>query len=305
MLPETTFQLTITCQGDDPEIQKEWLTAWLSACGITSFVEGTVDAIDGGRGESYEGQGGQRSSLILSSYDSDHLNDLDRRLQQAAHELGPLATVRESMPTEEWATGWQKFFEPVSVGKLTIVPPWRSDETPEPKIIIEPGLAFGTGQHETSRLCLNLLQDYDVVGESPNDRALFDLGCGSGILAIGATKIGWSNVVAADIDIDSVAGSKANMAVNQVTNVPVYHGGIETVHGLTFDVILANILLPVLLELLPNFRTGLRTDGRLIVSGLLRDQQDEFAARARSEGFEMVKAVGENEWVGLALRRVE
>jgi ribosomal protein L11 methyltransferase len=151
----------------------------------------------------------------------------------AAARLGLLGRVRESPVAEGWRDAWKAFHTPVRIGSLWIGPPWESAEAGSTPIVIEPGQAFGTGAHATTRLCIELLLEVAPAG-------LVDLGCGSGVLAVAAAKLGFSPVLALDNDERAVAATRANAAANGV-DVDVRHANALVDRLPKVEVAVANI----------------------------------------------------------------
>jgi ribosomal protein L11 methyltransferase len=172
------------------------------------------------------------------------------------------ALVTTSVLPDDWGENWRSFHKPIEIGPLTVRPPWESPG--ELDVVIDPGQAFGTGSHATTRLTLELLTTLEPDG------ALADWGCGSGVLAIAAAKLGWSPVLACDIERESVEATRANAAVNGVTvevsHCDVRHGGPPA------PTVLANLVRPLLLEVAANLT---EVPERLIISGVELHEVDE------------------------------
>jgi ribosomal protein L11 methyltransferase len=185
-------------------------------------------------------------------------------------------TVRTSEIADDWSERWREFHQPVTLAeRLYVRAPWHPPLAEEPALIdlvIEPGQAFGTGAHATTRLCLELLVELERDGLA--EGSLLDVGCGSGVLAIAAAKLGWSPVLALDHESESVAATRENAAANGV-EVDVHEADLHTDALPPAQTIVANLLRPLLLALNERFD---RPPQRLITSGLLADQGDELAA---------------------------
>ena len=170
---------------------------------------------------------------------------------------------------DDWADRWRRFHNPVQVGGIHVRAPWH-DAPPEGiDIVIDPGQAFGTGAHATTQMCVHLLQDLPAGGP------LADLGCGSGVLAIAAARLGFSPVTAFDNELAAIEATLANASANDVTLDRVARHDLRTEPAPVGDVTVANLVRPLLLEvaaLLPE------QPGTLIVSGLLEGEEDEVAA---------------------------
>lgn len=213
-----------------------------------------------------------------------------------AYELST-AGVRE----EDWANNWKKYYHAQKISeKLAVCPSWE-DYTPfgdEKVIQLDPGMAFGTGTHETTRLCLRLLEK--CVTEKTK---LLDVGTGSGILAVGAALLGAPYVLGVDIDPQAVEVAKENAAKNGTSGVTEFVCGDLTkkVTG-RYEIVTANIVADVILRLLGTVKKFLVPGGALIVSGIIDTRADETEKACMEAGFRVVERIEEGGWVAILLR---
>ena len=202
-----------------------------------------------------------------------------------------LSNVNES----DWANEWKKYYKPTKVGKKIVVKPsWEEYEKQEGDLIIEldPGMAFGTGTHETTSMCIRELENY--VDET---KTVFDIGCGSGILAIAAAQLGAKEVVAGDLDEVAVKVSKENCEINNGSDkVVVKHGSLFEVVDSKADVIVANIIADIIKILAKDVSKFLKDDGVFISSGIILAKIDEVCQALEENGFEIVKVERLGEW---------
>ncbi len=215
--------------------------------------------------------------------------------------LGPVELGR--LTDSSWGEGWRIHFRPLRVGRFWITPPW--DRPPlgdgECLIRINPGRAFGTGQHETTRICLRLLDDF-LKGARPT-RAL-DIGTGSGILAIAAVGLGIPECLAVDVDPDAVAAARENVHLNQVDHkVRVALASAESLEEPPFALILANLLTETHQALLPLYSRVLAPGGQAVLGGILAVEEDQLAAALRAGGLRVVERIGGAEWCALRVER--
>jgi ribosomal protein L11 methyltransferase len=210
-------------------------------------------------------------------------------------------TVAE-VPDEDWSEGWKKDFKPLDIGRVRVRPSWIETPTPAGKVevVLDPGMAFGTGSHATTSLCLAALSD--VLGARAGASVL-DVGTGSGLLAIAAHKLGAGRVVANDNDPVAVDVARENAALNGAA-VALTLDPVERIGG-TFDVVVANILANVLVELAPALCARVAPGGVLLLSGILGPQEDEVRRAQVAQGLEPLPGGDrrEGEWSLLALRR--
>jgi len=213
------------------------------------------------------------------------------------------AGIRE----EDWANNWKKYFKPFKIGrKLIIKPSWENCENPENRIILEidPASSFGTGQHHTTRLCLELLEKSLVN----NDRIL-DIGCGSGILSIGALLLGASDAVAVDIEENAVNTALENAGKNHISSEKyhAYCGNIisdsalaDKINGV-YDIITANIVADVLIAMKDFFARYLKNNGILIISGIIEERMKEVTDAVESVGFDVQECNTKDGWAAVKL----
>lgn len=205
----------------------------------------------------------------------------------------------EVIEDQDWERSWMDNFQPMRFGqRLWIVPSWH--EAPEPNavnLLLDPGLAFGTGTHPTTSLCLQWLDSQDLAGCT-----VLDFGCGSGILAIAALLLGAEQAVGTDIDIQALEASRENAARNGIAaeRFPVYLPA--DLPALQSDVLVANILAGPLVSLAPQLATLVKPGGRLALSGILEEQGEEVAA-AYADTFELDPIAIQDGWVRITGRR--
>ena len=204
------------------------------------------------------------------------------------------------IPDQDWNESWKKGFTALDVGeRFTILPPWEEEKSGRINLIIDPGMAFGTGHHETTRSCLVLMEKYAT--KSLKDRFL-DLGTGTGLLAIAASKLGYRQVVAIDNDPLAVEAAVKNVAFNRIENMLIKTGSITDAEG-SFDCIAANIISSVLTFLAPEISSRLNPSGITILSGILAEQADEVIKAYELNGLKLIENFPDDKWVSLVLRK--
>ena len=222
--------------------------------------------------------------------------------------LGSLALTVSYREEEEWETAWKKYYHPIVIGpKLAVVPEWE-DFTPIPGqqvLRLDPGMAFGTGGHHTTRLCLGFLCSCPLEGA-----ALLDMGCGSGILSIAARLLGAETATGVDIDQLAVKISHENAALNGVDDerLTLYCGNVLGDEALAdklgerqYDVITANIVADVIIAMAPLFARYLKQTGQLLVSGIISERAEEVLSLLRENGFTLLEMKEESDWAAAVL----
>ena len=200
-------------------------------------------------------------------------------------------TIQDS----DWENSWKDYFDILNIGeKFVIVPTWREYENEEDKYVIniDPGMAFGTGGHETTSLCIKNLEKY----VKPHDNVI-DVGCGSGILSIAASYLTDGNLKAVDLDKLAVDVSRENFALNNLENrIEVEEASLLTKESKKYDVIVANILAHIIELMLEDAYKLLEDGGYFITSGIIKDKKDELLEKMLEQGFKLVEETSDNEW---------
>lgn len=209
---------------------------------------------------------------------------------------------------QDWMSEWKKGWEPMLIGeKLVIAPSWKLDQvgqTDRVIIQIDPGMAFGTGTHETTRGCLELLEKHwPPASESAS---LLDVGTGTGILAIAAIKLQpGARVTAFDVDPEAIEVARENAEINQVADdIEIEVNKLSSYAGQEFDVVLANLTADVIIPLAADFPAAMKPQGTLIVSGILREQGEDVIAALKAQQFELIESKPDGEWVTMALKLI-
>lgn len=201
---------------------------------------------------------------------------------------------------EDWATSWKAYFKPEHIGKFVVKPTWEdySPKAGELIIHLDPGMAFGTGTHETTSMCLDFLQRY-----VKKEDLVYDVGTGSGILSIGAVLLGADRVWACDVDLVAVKVARDNAALNrQEKNIAVELGSLEKREE-EADLIVSNIVANIIIKLAPNYAANLKPGGILITSGIISEREAEAAEALEKAGFTQLERKQEGDWVCLAWKK--
>ena len=220
--------------------------------------------------------------------------------------LRPIGELRvRTVQEADWADAWKAFFPVMRVGRrLVIRPSWRQHRAAPGDVVLalDPGMAFGTGLHPTTRLTLAALEPLVEDGRLTNTRVL-DVGCGSGILAIAALKLGASTGLGVDTDPVAVEATTANAARNDIGDRLTARGGSLPTNEGPFDVVLANLVAGVLIPLAPRLLAELSDDGTVLASGIFADREIEVTNAFGAAGLRVTGRTGEGDWVALELRR--
>ena len=238
------------------------------------------------------------SALDVETIDGD-LSLLKSLLEKAGH-AHELSYQYALIPETDWNETWKKGFQPVDAGEqFIIIPPWEEKRKGRINLVIDPGMAFGTGHHETTRSCLVLMENYSP---QTGRESFLDLGTGTGILAIAARKLGYHHVVGIDTDILAIAAARENIIINQVTDVEIIEGNLYELNE-TFDVIAANLISGVLVLLAPALFLHMNLGGIAILSGILIGQEDEVIRAMEEVKLTLCEKYRDGKWVSLVVER--
>jgi ribosomal protein L11 methyltransferase len=242
----------------------------------------------------------------------DQLEEKRQRIEEALWHLGRIQPLPEptfrTLPDEDWMTAWKKHYHPIPIGKrLMVLPAWvEKSDTDRIPVHIDPSMAFGTGTHPSTQLCLELLESYVKPGS-----LLIDVGCGSGILSIAALKLGASHALAIDIDQEAMRATEENAVRNNVEDrIEIKPGSVQEVDEFQFSIqqaplVVANILANVIIEL---FEDGLARlvapDGFLIMAGILEEQAERVEQAARQQDLHFVERRSSGDWVAMVYRHI-
>lgn len=259
-----------------------------------------------------EPTGPVRVRAFLPADDPVALEATRARLEQDLFYLGMIqslpAPAYAAVADTDWNELWKAYYHPIRAGqRITVVPAWQYESyikqsTPAPDevhLLMDPGMAFGTGTHPTTQLSLALLEAY----LKPGDR-LFDVGCGSGILSVAAVKLGAASALGVDIDPEADRATRENSALNGVSGQVEFRlGSLDKAAGEKFPVVVANILARVILMLLDQGLTAsLAPGGVLLLSGILAEQEQNVRAGLDRAGLTVLEQRQSGDWIALAAR---
>lgn len=216
--------------------------------------------------------------------------------------IGQAEVSASYIKDEDWNTVWQKFYHPIDFSRhLAIVPEWEQYKPAfkDQNIIkLDPGLAFGTGSHKTTQLALLGLEQILVKPET-----VCDVGTGSGILAIASSILGARSVLATDISDEAITAANENISLNNLTNIKVQKTNLLNKVKDKYDIIVANILAEILLDLIPELNEHLNLNGKVIFSGIDCDQIEKIKKALIVNGFHIILSMQQGRWIGLIIER--
>ncbi|AIY85100.1 ribosomal protein L11 methyltransferase [Clostridium baratii] len=217
-----------------------------------------------------------------------------KEIKDMGFDVGRGEVLVEKTHEEDWANNWKKYYKPSKVGeKIVVKPIWEDYEKKDDELVVEldPGMAFGTGDHETTRMCIQALEKY-----VEKDSTVFDVGTGSGILAIAAAKLGAKKAVGVDLDPVAVESAKENVSYNNLDNIEVLYGNlVEVIEGKA-DIVVANIIAEIICILIDDVKRVLKQGGMFITSGIIHERVKMVTDKLEESGFEVIKVNKDGEW---------
>ena len=216
--------------------------------------------------------------------------------------IGQAKVTASYIKDEDWNTVWEKFYHPISFSRhLAIVPEWEEYKPAfkDQKVVkLDPGLAFGTGSHKTTQLALLGLEQTLIKPET-----VCDVGTGSGILAIASSVLGASSVLATDISDEAITAANENISLNNLNNIKLQKTNLLNQVKSKYDIIVANILAEILLDLIPELDEHLNSNGKVIFSGIDCDQIEKIKTALTANGFQIILSMQQGRWIGLIIER--
>lgn len=224
-----------------------------------------------------------------------YIEEKIKELREMGIDVGEGKVEEEEIYQQDWANNWKKYYKPTKIGeKVVVKPTWEDYSKKDYELLIEldPGMAFGTGTHETTRMCVKALEQ-NVTEES----TVFDIGTGSGILAIAAKILGAKDVKAVDLDPVAVDAAKKNVELNNVHGIEVLEGNLMDVVDGKADIVVANIIADIIKFVCEDVKNFLKEDGKFICSGIILDRRTDVEEKLKSVGYKILEVKNEGEWV--------
>ena len=216
-------------------------------------------------------------------------------------DLGSLTPSFQQVAEKDWSEYWKQFYKPFRMGeRLVVKPSWETYEAQPDDLVMEldPGMAFGTGTHETTALCVEMIEQYAAGG------SFLDIGAGSGILSIAAAKLGVAPVTAVDIDPMAVEVARENVRRNGLSDtISVIQGDLTQGLDKVYDMAAANILADVILLLLPSLHLVLKPGGVFLCSGIIKDREQDVLEGLKEHGYTVLETRQKKDWCAIAAKR--
>ena len=304
-------ELTISTTHIGGEIVSDILWNYTDSGVVINDIEDVIALAKDGRAWDYADEkifSSDKTVLVKAYFPKEEAKELIAKVEKKLIELkkespldlGSLETVKRDIDGDLWREQWKEHFKPIKMGKIVIVPEWinYTADDGEIKVLLDSNMAFGTGEHETTSMCVQFLEKF-----VKNDDVVLDVGCGSGILGICASKLGAKEVVMTDIDECAITATEHNMKLNGIKNASVILKNLlddTTVKG---NVIVCNIMADVLIYFAPYIANNLLSNGIIILSGILVEKLEQVKSAYLSAGFTFVEQNIKGEWSALVLKK--
>ncbi len=305
------IELTVSTTHIGGELISDLLWGYTDLGVVISDIEDVIALSRDGRAWDYADESifsADKTVLVKAYFPIDSASEtlkevecaLIRLKKESPLDLGSLETVKREIDGDLWREQWKEHFKPINIGKVVIVPEWIDYKAKdgEIKILLDSNMAFGTGEHETTSMCVDFLAKY-VRAED----IVLDVGCGSGILGITASKLGAKKVVMTDIDECAIVATEHNMKLNGVTNGTVLLKNLLDDNTVKGNEIVCNIMAEVLIAFAPHIGKNLFDNGYIILSGILVERLSAVKQAYLDAGFKFVEEKIKGEWSALVMQR--
>lgn len=306
-------ELTISTTHIGGDIISDLLWNYTDSGVVISDVEDVIALANEGKTWDYADEkifSADKTVLVKAYFSKEQAKELIAEIEkqlinlkvQSPLDLGSLETVKRDIDGDLWREQWKEHFKPIKMGKIVIVPEWIDYKAQDGqiKVLLDSNMAFGTGEHETTSMCVQFLEKF-----VKKEDVVLDVGCGSGILGICASKLGAKEVVMTDIDECAITATEHNMKLNGITNASVILKNLLDDNTVKGNVIVCNIMADVLIAFAPYIANNLLSNGIIILSGILVEKLEQVKDAYLSAGFEFVEQNIKGEWSALVLKRGE
>ena len=306
---ENYVELTVKTSHEASELVSDILSEYSDGGVFVSDVQDVLDLEKSGRAWDYADDNiynADTGVLVKAFFPKEQAKEIIKNVEldlialkeRSCFDLGSLETSKRLIDGDFWREQWKEHFKPIHINKIVIVPEWIKYDKKDDEIVVylDSNMAFGTGEHETTSMCVEYLQKY-----VSKDDVVLDVGCGSGILGITACKLGAKEVIMTDIDECAVTATNHNMKLNDVTNGTVLLKNLLDDNTVKGDVIVCNIMAEVLIFFAPYIGSNLNKNGKIILSGILADRIEKVKTAYIEQGFTFVEQQIKGEWSALVM----
>lgn len=305
------IELTVSTTHVGGELISDVLWGYTDLGVVINDVEDVIALARDGRAWDYADESifkADKTVLVKAYFPIESAVDTLKQVESALIEmkknspldLGTLETVKREIDGDLWREQWKEHFKPIHIGKVVIVPEWidYAEKDGEIKILLDSNMAFGTGEHETTSMCVAFLDKYVNAKDT-----VLDVGCGSGILGISASKLGANEVIMTDIDECAIVATEHNMMLNGVKNGKVILKNLLDDNTVKGNVIVCNIMADVLIAFAPYIGSNLLDNGYIILSGILVEKLEAVKSAYLDAGFNFIEQNIKGEWSALVMQK--
>lgn len=305
-------ELTITTTHIGAELVSDVLWNYTDNGVVISDIEDVIALAKDGRAWDYADESifkADKTVLVKAYFPIDNATetiskverDLLNMKEESPLDLGSLECIKRDIDGDLWREQWKEHFKPIHIGKIVIVPEWieYKESENEIKVLLDSNMAFGTGEHETTSMCVEYIGKF-----VKNSDVVLDVGCGSGILGITASKLGAKDVIMTDIDECAITATEHNMKLNNISNGKVILKNLLDDNSVKGNVIVCNIMAEVLIFFSQYIGANLLDNGYIILSGILADRLDKVKDAYLKAGFTFAEEKIKGEWSALVMQKV-
>ena len=302
------IELTVTTTHFGAELVADLLWNYTELGVVILDLEDALDLLHSGKNWDYAESGvfnGDKTVFIKAYFpkeESERVKTAETEIaklkSRAVLDVGTLESVKRTVDGEEWREKWKEHFKPIHIENVVVVPEWVKYEKKdgEVTVLLDSNMAFGTGEHETTSMCV-----YFLSNEVKKGTTVIDVGCGSGILGITASKLGAKKVVFTDIDECAVKATEHNLKLNGVKNGEVFLKNLLDDESVKGDLIVINIVADVLIAFSKGIKNNLMPKGRVILSGILNEYAERVKTAYFNAGFSLVEEKKKGEWTAFIM----
>lgn len=308
---KTYSELTVTTTHEGAELVSDIFWNYSDLGVVILDAQDALDLLKSGKNWDYADNdvfsGGK--TVFVKAYfpeeDVDNQTLAEREIAalktRAVIDVGTLETVKRTVDGDLWREKWKEHFKPLHIDRVVVVPEWidYKENAGEVKILLDSNMAFGTGEHETTSMCVSYLSE-----EVKKNMTVLDVGCGSGILGITASKLGAKRVIFTDIDECAVKATEHNLKLNGVSGGEVYLKNLLDDESIKGDLITANIVADVLVAFSDKVGKNLTGGGRIILSGILNEYAEKVKTAYLNNGFKFISEKKKGEWTAMLMERI-
>ena len=306
------IELTVNTTHEASELVSDLIWQYTESGVVILDIEDVIQLARDGRSWDYADEkifSADKTVLIKAYFPIETANSIIKEVEKSLLEykaqgfldFGTLETAKREIDGDLWREQWKEHFKPIFIGKIVIVPEWIKYELKDGQIpvLLDSNMAFGTGEHETTSMCVEFLEKY-----VKNSDVVLDVGCGSGILGITASKLGAKEVIMTDIDECAVVATKHNMELNGVKNGTIILKNLLDDNTVKGNVIVCNIMAEVLIFFAPHIANNLLDNGIIILSGILVERLEAVKGAYLNAGFTFIEEKIKGEWSALVMQKV-